>query len=87
MLPEDYLSEKYLERCLERKGWFEPGWVKSYRVTDPDSVSEGAKGWAVWGSKKVKFLFMNCLIKIVIISGTERTSNLVLPKVICETQS
>ena len=58
------MSEKYLVRCLERKGWFQSGWVKSYRDADPDSVSDTARGWAVWGRKKVEhIIFITWTIK------------------------
>ena len=52
-IAEDFLSEKFLERCLERKHGFPKGWVKGYRETDPDSSSNSPRGWAVWGQKQV----------------------------------
>ena len=53
-IPEDYLSEKFLERCLERRDGFQKGWVRQYRDSDPDSSAAKPKGWAVWGQKKVR---------------------------------
>ena len=37
-IPEDYLSQKFLQHCLERKGGFGHGWVKGYCELDPDSI-------------------------------------------------
>ena len=46
----DYLPERYLEQCLERKDNFPKGYVKSYRSRN----GESNKGWAVYGKKQVK---------------------------------
>ena len=53
-IPQDYLSEKFLERCFERSDGFQKGWVRQYRESDPDSSAAKPKGWAVWGQKKVR---------------------------------
>ena len=86
-IPEEYISEKVLERCLERKGWFCRGWVKGYRKTDPDSTSCTPRGWAVWGQKKVKLSKSIWYLFYSNYPGTERTSYLVLSQGFCQTQS
>ena len=55
-ISESHLSEKYLERCLERKNGFPKGWVKNHRETDPDSTQTTPKGWGVFGQKQVGWI-------------------------------
>ena len=52
-IPVSYLSEKFLERSLERKNVFPKGWVKMFREADPNSVRQSC--WAVWGQKEVGY--------------------------------
>ena len=48
-----YVSESFLSKCVERKGYCDKGWVKLYRNQDPDVTPPG-KGWAVFGKKEVQ---------------------------------
>ena len=47
------MSESFLSKCVERKGYCDKGWVKLYRNEDPDITPPG-KGWAVFGKKEVQ---------------------------------
>lgn len=40
---------------MERKDGLPKGWVKQYRESDPDASAGQAKGWAVFGQKKVLY--------------------------------
>ena len=63
------MSERFLEKCLERKGHFRKGWVKSFRSSDPDASTQPGKGWGVFGKKEVFSYIIYKFVKGIWLNG------------------